>query len=607
MDWSNPGRRMAGLRGLRALLRVLLRLTLIAPFVALFLSVLVDRGASGDVRLSRFPLALLAVDPLVGTCARNSIIFAVVLSFASFGLGSALGWILGRRSFWGRPLLQGAILGLLVASPAIMAFGIVGMLGPEKSWPWPFTNMAGADRGVSLESWAGLGVWLVWLWSSLPAATALVAAATTSAVLRLEPSWEDAARLAGASTFHSWRTVSWPLYRPPAVRAAAWVFALGLLEPGAPLILGLRRTLAYQIVEAASRSAPFPRIAAWSLLAGLIALLGTVVLRLFSGTPIITNSVASDRSPGTHKLPRPAPLSRAAGSIAILAVWCLFAWLPVLGIVRLAWSASDAQSGSNGGAGGFLSVTASRLDEPPVRRVLIDSALVGAEVAGTILIVFWLAGSGRGGRGEPARINERGSRWAIALAAPALVVGVGVLAIPWVAEAAVGWLAAGGGTGAGVGDSLASIAGWIAPFGTPSLFVPVSVAWVLGPLLFLCWRSAPTSRGAACSAIDAARLFGASRVRALWMGAPSLAATWVGRFAMAWALAATNLTPALLASPGTDGPTLAPAFLILADGQRDARSLAAGLALGILALNAVALAVAWACGALPALEGCEPP
>jgi hypothetical protein len=76
---------------------------------------------------------------------------------------------------------------------------------------------------------------------------------------------------------------------------------------------------------------------------------------------------------------------------------------------------------------------------------------------------------------------------------------------------------------------------------------------------------------------------------------------------LAWTLAATNLTPALLASPGTDGPTVAPGFLILADGPPSARSLAAGLALAILVLDVGALTVAWACGALPRLEDYEPP
>jgi len=595
---------MVGLRGFRAISRALLRFVLVAPLVALFLSVLVDRGSDGDVRLSRFPLALLAVDPLVPTCARNSIVFAVALSLSSLGLGITMGWVLGRRSFWGRPLWRGAVLGLLGASPAILALGLIGMLGPAHPWPWPFSSAGPTVRGVSLESWTGLGLWLVWLWSSLPAATALVAAATTSAVERLEPSWEDAARLAGAGPFRSWRTVSWPLIRPSAAWAAALVFALGLVEPGAPLILGLRRTLAFQIVEAASRPAPFPGISAWCLLTGLIALAGVVALRRLSGARIPTKSTSGEISPRAHPLPRPAPLPRAVVSIAILTAWCLIAWLPVLGLVGLALGAGDRQSGSGGGSAGVFGVLASRMGAPPVRRLAVNSAVVGLEVAGAILVLFWLAGSGRRARGGAASTDRNRSPLPIVFAPP-LIVGVGVLAIPWIAEAAAGWLSHSG-PGAGLAHSLAIFAGWLAPSGNPSLFLPVSVAWVLGPVLFVCWRSAQPSPRRSSAAIDAARLVGASRLRALWLSAPGFIVVWFGRFALAWSLAATNLTPALLASPGTDGPTVAPGVLILADGHPNARSLAAGLALGILALDVAALTVAWACGALPRSGDCEP-
>ncbi len=588
---------MAGRRRFSAILRALLGSVLVAPLVALFVSVLIDRGSDGAVRLSRFPLALLAVDPLVPTCVRNSVIFAVVLSLGSLGLGITLGWLLGRRSFWGRPLWRGAVLGLLGASPAILALGLAGMLGPAHLWPWPFSSAGPADRGVSLESWTGLGLWLVWLWSSLPAATALVAAVATSAVERLEPSWEDAARLAGAGPFRSWRTLSWPLIRPSAARAAALVFALGLVEPGAPLILGLRRTLAYQIVEAASRPTPFPGISAWCLLTGLIALAGVIVLRRLGGARFLTNATSGDVWPRSHRMPRPASLRLAVSSTAILTAWCLIAWLPVLGLVRLALGAGGPQSGPHGGKAGAFGVLDSRMGEPIVRRLAVNSAVVGLEVAGAIVLLFWVAGSGRRAHGG-APGADRNRPPLPTVFAPPLIVGVGVLAIPSLAEAVAGWLPASG-RGAGLARALATFAGWLTPSGNPSVFLPVSVACVLGPVLFACWRSARSNARATSAAMDAARLVGASRLRALWLGAPSLVVIWFGRFALAWSLAATNLTPALLASPGTDGPTVAPGMLILADGHPSARSLAAGLALGILALNVAALTVAWACGALP--------
>jgi len=577
---------------------------LVAPLVALFLSVLIDRGSDGEVRLSRFALALLAVDPLVPTCVRNSVVFAVALTLGSLGLGITMGWVLGRRSFWGRPLWRGAVLALLGASPAILALGLLGMLGPAHAWPWPFAVAGATDRGVRLESWTGLGLWLVWLWSSLPAATALVAAATTSAVEWLEPSWEDAARLAGAGPFRSWRTVSWPLIRPSAARAAAMVFALGLVEPGAPLILGLRRTLAFQIVDASSRSAPFPGVSAWCLLTGLIAVAGVLLLHSLGGKRNHATANSGALWPRTRPLPRQASLRRAAGSMVILTAWCLIAWLPVLGLVRLALGDGGSQSDSDGRSGGALAALVQRMGEPPLRRVAVDSGFVGLEVASGILLLFWLAGSARRARGGAAGSDT--NRFPVPnVFAPPLIIGVGVLAIPWVAEAAAGRMPASG-PGAGLAHALAIFAAWLAPSGNHSFFLPVSVACVLGPVLFVCWRSAQPGPQTSSAAMDAARLLGASRLRALWLSDPSPLMIWFGRFTLAWSLAATNLTPALLAAPGTDGPTVAPGILFLADGPSSARSLAAGLALGILALDVAALTVAWACGALPRPEDHAP-
>ena len=63
----------------------------------------------------------------------------------------------------------------------------------------------------------------------------------------------------GRSSYRIARDLYWPIVRPRAARAAAIVFVLAMVEPAQPLILGLRRTLAFQIVDAAASSAVFPR------------------------------------------------------------------------------------------------------------------------------------------------------------------------------------------------------------------------------------------------------------------------------------------------------------------------------------------------------------
>ena len=241
-------------RGIKALARGSLGLVTVLPVATLVLGVFVDRGPGGEARLSFFPMALLALDPFVWTCAQNSVIFAGLVTATALIVGVGLGCLASRLGFWGRAVLRGTLASLLAASPMVLALGLVGIWGAPHPWPWPLQSGVASDAGVSLETWRGLPLWWLWIWSSLPSAIALVMLATASAVERLEPAWEDAARLAGAGSIPIWRNLIWPMIRPTVARAAALVFPLALLEPGAPLILGLRRTLAFQIVEAAGRT-----------------------------------------------------------------------------------------------------------------------------------------------------------------------------------------------------------------------------------------------------------------------------------------------------------------------------------------------------------------
>ncbi len=187
-------------RWLRALARGLFRLILLLPIVALLFAVLVDRGPSGNARLSLFPMAIVALDPFAWICFRNTLIFATVNTFTALFLGIGLGSIAAPRRFWGRAASYGVVAALTAAAPAFLALGVVGLLGPPYAWPWPFSRSGPGSQGASLESWRGLSLWLVWFWTSLPASVAVVMVATVSAIERLEPSWDDAARLAGART-----------------------------------------------------------------------------------------------------------------------------------------------------------------------------------------------------------------------------------------------------------------------------------------------------------------------------------------------------------------------------------------------------------------------
>jgi hypothetical protein len=101
------------------------------------------------------------------------------------------------------------------------------------------------------------------------------------------------------------------------------------------------------------------------------------------------------------------------------------------------------------------------------------------------------------------------------------------------------------------------------------------------------------------AAFEAARLAGASRSRARALGAPWQRRRWLGLFILLWAFAATNVSPALLFTPWTDGRTVGPGILELATGTGDSQAQAAALALCVVPINILALAFARLTSALP--------
>lgn len=561
----------------------------VLPAAALGLAVLVDRGDNGELRPPWFPLALFVSDPFARTCVRNSLIFAGAVTVASLVLGVALGMVVGRGRLWGRGALRALLASMLAASPACLALGIGNLLERRGFPEAPASWRAAACGGMSLESWNGLAAWGCWAWATLPAAVALVALATASGVDRVGAAWLDAARLSGAGRLGSWYRVTWPMIRPRAARAAAIVFPMALLEPGAPLILGLRRTLAYQIVESAGRPAPFPRVAVWTAMAAVISFAARWLLRTWGGPQRLPesarNGLASAR-PVVAVLPA---ILRAATLILAVAA----GWLPAIGLIAVAGGTDLAGTGP----AGSLREWVHRALGPPVAHLIVESAWLGIEVGAVVLALAWMLRPDPGSRlGASFR-----SRFAGRLAGmPPLVQGVGILALPGLlgtlataAERAVP-------TRSGLAGFLAAVAVELDVARNPRAILAAAVALSVGSRLLPRWRLAAGANPLETrTGLDAALLVGATRARARGLAALR-PYRWAGAFLLAALLAATNLAPALLAATWADIRTMAPGLLVLADGPGDARLRASLLALGLLLLNLAALGLARLAPAPPA-------
>ena len=575
-------------RWMRSVMRAFLGFLTVAPIVALLLAAFLDRGPAGEVRLSFFPAALLTLNPFVWTCARNSVIFAVVVTSTALIAGVILASILGGLRAWGRRFVGTLTALFLAASPMVLALGLVGTWGMPQPWPWPISAGAPSANGVSLESLRGGPLWVFWIWSTLPGAVALVMLAIAPVIERIAPEWGDASRLSGAGGFQTWRRLIWPLIRPAAARAAALVFPLALVEPGATLILGLRRTLAFQIIEAAGHPDPFPHLAGWAMMAGLISLIGRFLILRWGGSPIV-NPLATGRT--THR-DRPSGaragfLTRLASVLTLTAALAL-GWLPVPGLFRLVLDPRLNPAGTEGLTTFSLTRLVQQVVEPPIPRLAYNSLFLGLEIATGVMLLAWVVRPTLRGR------SSRSVRWNLfrpLAQMPPLLQAVGILAIPWLAGVVSASLRTVG-RFEGLANRLAIVARELSPERNPWMVLSLAVGLTVGLRFLRQWlREADLESNRLYSGQDAALIAGASRIQA------EAVASWrpargVGRFLLVAGLVSTCLTPALLFTPWIDERIIAPGIVILADGPDDIRIQAAILALAALGTNMIAMIAA---------------
>jgi iron(III) transport system permease protein len=558
---------MGWLRGLGRVLGGFLLVALLIPSVAAWPSSMIDRGADGEPRISIFPLALTLFDPFVWTCARNSTTAAILVSAGSLVLGLGLALVAGRWRFRGRAPLWALAMVPIAAGPLLIAPGIVLALGGSKGWEW---LAARSILGYSCE----LAVrWLALVWVGLASGVPLVALTTASALRGVESSWSEAARAMGASRWRIWLEIVWPNLRPRVSRALAMVFTLTLVEPVGPLFLGLRRTLATQILDSAIRLDQPTRAATLALLATAFAVAGQALIGWWGGR-------IDDRSPSDDGRSASSAGSRRAWlSRLILVGWSFFAVGPIVLLLNQGWRA-----GQTAVPGHWFSRVLGWLSDPQARTWAWNSATTaGLALTIDLVLLGVLLRCATGSSREIVRLAGR-----LIESIPPLALGVGALSTPWILAALADHV------GGRAGQALRSVALELSPGRSPGFLLLLALAAGNLPMLA---RATELARGLIVQVrIDAARLMGVTDRLATragdraWLGVvpvvPSL---------LALALALTNLTPALLLTPFSERRTVATAALEIALERNPFFAEAFGPMAAILTVNLLAFALAWRC------------
>ncbi|WP_024869472.1 molybdate ABC transporter permease subunit [Pseudoxanthomonas suwonensis] len=206
------------------------------------------------------------------TAIALSLKVAMVAAVGSLPVGVAVAWLLARRRFPGKALLDALVHLPLVLPPVVMGYALLVMLGTE------------GPIGRWLHD--ALGITLAFRWTGAALACAvmgfpLMVRAIRLSIENVDRRLEQAAATLGAAPWRVFLTVTLPLAWPGLVAGAALAFAKALGEFGATItfvsaIPGETQTLSsaiYGLMQVPGGEAGIWRLALVSLAISLGALL----------------------------------------------------------------------------------------------------------------------------------------------------------------------------------------------------------------------------------------------------------------------------------------------------------------------------------------------
>ena len=157
---------------------------------------------------------------------RLSLLVGVVATLLALPLAIWIAWLLARRDFWGKAVLNAVVHLPLVLPPVVTGYLLLiafGRTGPA---------------GRFLENAFGLVLAFRWTGAALAAAVMgfpLMVRAIRLAIEAVDPKIEDAARTLGAPGYAVFTTITLPLILPGVLAGAVMGFAKAIGEFGATI------------------------------------------------------------------------------------------------------------------------------------------------------------------------------------------------------------------------------------------------------------------------------------------------------------------------------------------------------------------------------------
>jgi molybdate transport system permease protein len=211
-----------------------------------------------------------------GSALRMSLLVGTAALLLVLVPGIALGWLLARRRFRGKALVEALVFLPLVLPPVVTGYLLLVVFG-QRGW-----------IGGFLQRFLGIHVVFTWLGMAVAGAVVglpLLVRAVRLSVSAVDPGLESAARTLGLGPWPTFFRVTFPLARPGILAGALLAFARALGEFGATVMVAPNtagtRTLALEIYRQASvpgGEAAVARLALLSVALSVAALLAVEFL-----------------------------------------------------------------------------------------------------------------------------------------------------------------------------------------------------------------------------------------------------------------------------------------------------------------------------------------
>ncbi|MEZ9630892.1 molybdate ABC transporter permease [Vibrio breoganii] len=160
------------------------------------------------------------------TALALSLKVAFVASICILPIGISLAWLLAKKEFYGKSLLDGLIHLPLVLPPVVIGYVLLILFGKQ------------GPLGKWLEQYLGLDFSFSWRGAALASAVValpLMVRAIRLSILSVDSKLEDAAMTLGANPWRVFQRVTLPLIMPGVISGFVLAFARSLGEFGATI------------------------------------------------------------------------------------------------------------------------------------------------------------------------------------------------------------------------------------------------------------------------------------------------------------------------------------------------------------------------------------